>query len=245
MDSYSGSEPCLFISFRLGNEPNDQPSQSSKEEERMETNESFVTAPSVDEVSPESGKSTVIRENKELPTNRPESSAEISTVPQVLVTENVPSSRHEIESVDVFLQSRTELIGEGFPNDPSGATATPPPVSGTLTVDSSSTNKRCSAYIAREWEGLGDVPESNIHSQKTTGVEKSSLSALLELAPGQGEPDNEEDDSDPVPEVTLLDIRKYPAKGIIKSFMVLQNRKSKNSASRLAVRIKYIPFPSL
>ena len=47
MDSYSGSEPRLFISFRLGIEPNGQPSQLSAEEERIETNDSFINAPSV------------------------------------------------------------------------------------------------------------------------------------------------------------------------------------------------------
>ena len=46
MDSYSGSEPRLFISFRLDNEFNGQPLQLSAAEERMETNESFVTASS-------------------------------------------------------------------------------------------------------------------------------------------------------------------------------------------------------
>ena len=43
MDSYSGSGPRLFVSFRLGNELNDQPTQSLVEE-RMDTSESFVTA---------------------------------------------------------------------------------------------------------------------------------------------------------------------------------------------------------
>ena len=90
-------------------------------------------------------------------------------------------------------------------------------VSGTLNVESSSTDKNCSAFIARKCEQLGDVPEANIHNQRTTGAEKSSLSAVLDLAPGQGGPDNEEDDSDLVPEVTFLDTRKYPAKGILKS----------------------------
>ena len=47
MDSYSGSEPRLFVSFRLGNESNSQPLQLNTEaEERMDTSESFVTASS-------------------------------------------------------------------------------------------------------------------------------------------------------------------------------------------------------
>ena len=115
-----------------------------------------------------------------------------------------------------YCSTRTERISEGLQIHLSGATATLPPVSGPLNVESSSTDKSCSAYIARKWEQLGDVPEANIYNQRTTGAEKSSLSAVLELGPGQGEPDDEEDDSDPVPEVTFLDSRKYPAKGIIK-----------------------------
>ena len=43
MDSNSGSEPRSFVSFRLGNESNDQPTHLHTEE-RMETSESFVTA---------------------------------------------------------------------------------------------------------------------------------------------------------------------------------------------------------
>ena len=46
MDSYSGSEPRLFISFRLGNEPKGQPLQLVTEEERMDTTDSVVTASS-------------------------------------------------------------------------------------------------------------------------------------------------------------------------------------------------------
>ena len=53
MDSYSGSEPRLFISFHLDNEFNDQPLQLNAEEERMETSESFVTA------SPHAGSPTL------------------------------------------------------------------------------------------------------------------------------------------------------------------------------------------
>ena len=44
MDSYSGSEPRLFISFRLGNESNGQPLQVAADEEKMDTSDSFVTA---------------------------------------------------------------------------------------------------------------------------------------------------------------------------------------------------------
>ena len=46
MDSYSGSEPRLFISFRLGDESNGQPLQLVAEEEKMDTTDSFVTASS-------------------------------------------------------------------------------------------------------------------------------------------------------------------------------------------------------
>ena len=41
MDLYSGSQPRLFISFRLDNESNGQPIQLNTEgEERMDTSES-------------------------------------------------------------------------------------------------------------------------------------------------------------------------------------------------------------
>ena len=102
------------------------------------------------------------------------------------------SNRHVNESDDVLLQSRTERISEDLQIDPSGATGTPPPVLGTLNVESSSTDESCSAYIARKWEQLEDVPEADIHSQRTIGAEKSSLSAVLELAPAQREPDDKE-----------------------------------------------------
>ena len=44
MDSYSGSEPRLFISFRLGNESNGQPPRRGADDEKMDSNDSFVTA---------------------------------------------------------------------------------------------------------------------------------------------------------------------------------------------------------
>ena len=46
MDSYSGSEPRLFISFRLGNESNGQPPKRGADEEKPESSDSFVTAAS-------------------------------------------------------------------------------------------------------------------------------------------------------------------------------------------------------
>ena len=47
MDTFSGSEPRLFISFRLDNESNGRPLQLNEEgEDRMDTSESFVTASS-------------------------------------------------------------------------------------------------------------------------------------------------------------------------------------------------------
>ena len=217
MDSYSGSEPRLFISFRLGNEQTDQPSQPSTEEERMETNESFVTAPSKDEFSPESEKVAGTQEGRRLPSDRPEGSAEIPPDPQVIVTGDALSTRQNDDSDEILLQTRSGLVNKRLQVDPSGSAGIPPLVTNTLNADSSSTDESCSAYLARKWEQLGDVPESNIHSQGTTEVERSSLSAALELTPGQGGLDDEQEDSDSVPAVTFLDSRKYPAKGIIKS----------------------------
>ena len=46
MDTYSGSEPRLFISFRLGNESNDQPPRLGIDEEKMDSSDSFVTVAS-------------------------------------------------------------------------------------------------------------------------------------------------------------------------------------------------------
>ena len=46
MDSFLGSEPRLFISFRLGNESNGQPLQLVADEEKKDTTDSFVTASS-------------------------------------------------------------------------------------------------------------------------------------------------------------------------------------------------------
>ena len=64
MDSYSGSEPRIFISFYLGNDTSGQPPQSSVEGERMETSDSFVTALSVAEVSPNSVNNPRVRDRE-------------------------------------------------------------------------------------------------------------------------------------------------------------------------------------
>ena len=52
MDSYSGSEPRLFISFRLGNESNGQPRRRGADDEKMDSNDSFVTAIATTENQP-------------------------------------------------------------------------------------------------------------------------------------------------------------------------------------------------
>ena len=217
MDSYSGSELRLFISFRLGNEHTDQPSQPSTEEERMETNESFVTAPSIDEVSPEREKVAGTQEDRGLPSDRPEGSAEISPGPQAIVASDALSTRQNDDSDEILLQTRSGLANKGHQVGSSGSADTPPFAPNTLNADSSSTDESCSAYLAPKWEQLGDVPESKLLSQGTTEMEKSSLSVALDLTPGQGGLDDEQEDSDSVPAVTFLDSRKYPAKGIIKS----------------------------
>ena len=217
MDSYSGSEPRLFISFRLGNEQTDQPSQASTEEERMETNESFVTAPSIDEVSPEREKVAGTQEDRGLPSDRPEGSAEISPGPQAIVAGDALSTRQNDVSDEILLQTRSGLVNKGHQIGPSGSAGTPPLAPITLNADSSSTDESCSAYLARKWEQLGDVPESNLLSQGTTEMKRSCLSVALALTPVQGGLNDEREDSDSVPVVTFLDSRKYPSKGIIKS----------------------------
>ena len=52
MDSYSGSEPRLFISFHLGNESNGQPPRRGADDEKMDSNDSFVTAIATTENQP-------------------------------------------------------------------------------------------------------------------------------------------------------------------------------------------------
>ena len=52
MDSYSGSEPGLFISFRLGNESNGQPPRRGADDEKMDINDSLVTAIATTENQP-------------------------------------------------------------------------------------------------------------------------------------------------------------------------------------------------
>ena len=80
------------------------------------------------------------------------------------------------------------------------------------------------------------MPEADINSQRAIGLDKSSLSAALELAPNQGELNFEEADSDPVPEGTFLKARTFPSKGIISSSYGPHKQKSRNFTSRLATR---------
>ena len=189
MDSYSGSEPRFFISFYLGNETSGQPPQSSVEEERMETSDSFVSALSVMENSPSLANNSLSQDGDRTlttPANGTSSQANL----RVTDKECVPAN----DSLDVY---------DGTPPQP-------PP---TLHLESSSTDESCGAYIARKWEQLGDVPEVGSSGQQAAGTEKASTSAVLELTPGQDSLSIEGGDSNSIPEVTFLDSPELPTKG--------------------------------
>ena len=80
MDSYSGSEPRLFISFRLGNESNGQPLQVAADEEKMDTSVSFVTAASnVGNPSP-TGTNTCGQPESEVNATSPEEVIEVTAM---------------------------------------------------------------------------------------------------------------------------------------------------------------------
>ena len=72
MDSYSGSEPRLFISFRLGNETNGQPLQLNDEKERMEASDSFVMVSSNVENSPLGEDNADVYDEVNMASNRAE-----------------------------------------------------------------------------------------------------------------------------------------------------------------------------
>ena len=159
MDSYSGSEPRLFISFRLGNESNGQPPKRGADEEKPESSDSFVTAASNTDSSaqttmsaPAQGAMEVVSEDAHLE-NEPRSG--LGLVPEVPV-----------------VLSTTAV--------------TPPTTTETLLVESSSTDESCGAYIARKWEQLGCVPETGTSSQDGGKIVKTSESFAMELAPTQG-----------------------------------------------------------
>ena len=211
MDSYSGSEPRLFMSFPLGSETSGQPPQSSVGEERMETSDSFVTAVSVVEVSPNSMDSKRMLDDEETLAAQIEG----QTAPLDNRKEDAPSNSSDKESGPNLQQDHPghSDVNLGTSHIASNINL---PTPREINVESSSTDESCSAYIARKWEQLGDVCEASSSGQQLVGAEKASTSAVLELTPNQEDLRNEEDDSNSIPEVTYLDSPKRPRKGNIR-----------------------------
>ena len=211
MDSYSGSEPRLFISFRLGNESNDQPPRRGIDEAKMDRNDSFVTAASnaerlltgdvpacnLDLESPESANPEEFVEAS--PTN-PETEA----MQENSLVENMPPSQKQQNS-------------SGPPNVVSGDNTTPVLTAGIFLVESSSTDESCGEYIVRKWAQLGCSAEVGTSSQGGGTADKFSESAVIELAPGQDVARQEEMETYSVSEVAFLDSPKLPLKSNLKS----------------------------
>ena len=211
MDSYSGSEPHLFISFRLGNESNGQPPRRGADDEKMDSNDSFVTAIATSENQPtvdasirgpgvgDSG-STVHVEAVGTSHDNPETDATVENLPDENLSRN---------------NSQQDLGGPSKTS--SEASTTPLLMTGTLRAESSSTDESCGEYIARKWRQLGCSSEAGTHGQSDGTSEKFSESAAMELAPQQGEGDLEDIDTDPYPTVAFLDSPEVPLKSKLRS----------------------------
>ena len=212
MDSYSGSESRLFISFRLDNEFNGQPLQLSAAEERTNTSESFVTASShVENPTLSSDR----QYNQEEAT--PEALAQTSTdtITEMDLTIILESSGAK-ETGQVQEMDPTEVLQTSSTTQPDLST-TPQPIMANLGVESSSTDESCGAYIARKWEQLGTTPEDCTQGPSDGNLGKCSESIALELMPQRDAPDQIETDSDSVSWVAFFDSPVVPTKGNLKS----------------------------
>ena len=221
MDSYSGSEPRLFISFRLDNESNGQPHQlNAAVEERMDTSESFVTASS--HVESPSLACNPQNDQEEMDTAVP-TQTPISTVagPSVQFEESGVPETSQFENPQILSSAQSEPI------------VTPQSAVTIINVESSSTDESCGAYIARKWEQLGVTPEIITEGPSCGNAEKFSDSAVLELAPTQNPPDQTETDSDSVPRVAFLDSNINPSKSNLKSMY----KPSEPKIQKLCVKI--------
>ena len=214
MDSYSGSEPRLFISFRLGIELNGQPTQSLVEE-RMDTSESFVTAISGTgvgsnevEVPKESG--PPVNETTDVRVNSPNlAGAEPDENQPKQVENDAGLTNSEVLQEDIEAPTKpNQLEVETTPNPRTEAT----------NVEGSSTDESCSSYIARKWQQLGEAQETPSSQHMTVRAQKESESMLLQLAPNQEQVGLENKDSDSVSEVAFLDSPVFPTKSNLKSF---------------------------
>ena len=210
MVSYSGREPRLFISFCLGNESNGQPPKRVADEEKMDGNDSFVTAASTAE-NPVVTDVNVGRQEKEGPEsgNTAEvvvitpGNVETEAATESLHVENEPQrSVQEVPGVFLILPTTFNTL---------------PTTSEIPHVESSSTDESCGAYIARKWEQLGCVSETGTSSQGDGKIVKASERVAMELAPTQGLLSQDELDTDSVSEVAFLDPPKLPLKSSLKS----------------------------
>ena len=211
MDSYSGSEPRLFISFRLGNESNDQPPRRSIDEERMNSNDSFVTAASNSE-RPLTGDGPACNLDLESPN---------SANPEEFVAASPTNPESEATQGNLLVEnphsSQMQLDSSGPTNVVSGDNTTPVLTAGSFLVESSSTDESCGEYIVRKWAQLGCSAEVGTSSQGGGTADKFSESVAIELAPGQDVARQEEMETDSVSEVAFLDAPKLPFKSNLKS----------------------------
>ena len=212
MDSYSGSEPRLFISFRLDNEFNDQPLQLNAEEERMETSESFVTASSHAENPTLSSDQNC---NQKVATLETDTQARSETVTEMDIT-IIPEGSQAKETEQVQEKDLT-VMPQTSSTMQSELPTTPQTVVPTVGVESSSTDESCGAYIARKWQQLGDSPEDCTQGPSDGNLGKCSESIALELMPQRDAPDHTETDSDSVSRVAFLDSPVAPIKSNLKS----------------------------
>ena len=211
MDSYSGSEPRLFISFRLGNESNGQPLQIAADEEKMDTSDSFVTATSnVGNPSP-TGTNTCSQPESEVNATSSEEVVKVAAM-YTEERETVTDASRVNETPDPSVE-----VAQGPSAVEPNAVTTPANAAGPPNAESSSTDESCGAFIARKWEQLGCAQEPCTSSQAYGKNAKYSESVMMELLPGQSPADYEEADNASVSEVAFLDAPKLPPKSNLKS----------------------------
>ena len=205
MDSYSGRQPRLFISFRLDNESNGQPLQLNTEsEERMDTSESYITASSHIASPP-------------LKCDPQPGQEEIGTridLPTVMDSAVSPHAQGEESSIQEVIQNDLPLTLPVGLHDPA---ATPQSMIRHANVESSSTDESCGAYIARKWEQLGASPENGTQGPSGGNIERASESAALELAPTQNPLEQVESETNSVSSVAFLDSTSNQIKSKLKS----------------------------
>ena len=211
MDSYSGSEPRLFISFRLGNESNDQPPRRGIDEKKMDSNDSFVTAASNAERPLTEDVPACNLELESPESANPEEFVEASP------TNPETEAMQEISLVENMSFSQKQQNSSGPPNVLSGDNTTTVLTAGSFLVESSSTDESCGEYIVRKWAQLGCSAEVGTSNQGGGTADKFSESAVIELVPGQDVARQEEMETDSVSEVALLDSPKLPLKSNLKS----------------------------